>query len=68
MAGNVKEWTDSEYKDGNNQSPSHGEGYRIIRGGSFKLGMEEVKTTKRGYASPVYTDIDVGFRCAKSKQ
>ncbi len=68
MAGNVKEWTDSEYKDGNNQSPSHGEGYRIIRGGSFKLGMEEVKTTKRGYAPPVYTDMDVGFRCAKSKQ
>lgn len=68
MAGNVKEWTDSEYKEGNNQSPFHGEGHKIIRGGSFKLGMEEVKATKRGYAPPVYTDMDVGFRCAKNKQ
>ncbi|MBI5749312.1 MAG: SUMF1/EgtB/PvdO family nonheme iron enzyme [Nitrospinae bacterium] len=67
MAGNVKEWTDSEYKDGNKQSPFHGEGYKIIRGGSFKSGMEEVKATKRGYAPPVYTDIDVGFRCVKIK-
>ena len=66
MAGNAKEWTDSEYKGENNQSPFHGEGHKIIRGGSFKSGMEEVKATKRGYAPPVYADTDVGFRCAKT--
>jgi len=68
IAGNAKEWTDSEYKGGNNQSPFHGEGHKIIRGGSFKSGMEEIKITKRGYAPPVYADMDVGFRCAKTKE
>jgi tetratricopeptide (TPR) repeat protein len=67
MAGNAKEWTDSEYKGENNQSSFHGEGHKIIRGGSFKSGMEEVKATKRGYAPPVYADMDVGFRCARDK-
>jgi tetratricopeptide (TPR) repeat protein len=70
MAGNVKEWTDSEYekKEGEAEIPFHGGKYKILRGGSFRSNAEEVKSTNMRYSPPTYRDIDVGFRCAKSKQ
>ena len=70
MAGNVKEWTDSEYekKVGEAELPFHGGSYKILRGGSFRSNAEEVKVANIKYSPPTYRDIDVGFRCAKSKQ
>lgn len=67
MAGNVSEWTLSEYKpypydenDGRNEGA--GEELRVIRGGSWFKPKLRARVTTRGMNDPFFADTDVGFR------
>lgn len=67
MAGNVSEWTLSEYqpypydgKDGRNDV--EGEKLRVIRGGSWYKPKLRARVTTRGMNDPFFADTDVGFR------
>ena len=56
MAGNVWEWTSSNY-DAN---------ARVIRGGSvFNVVASLLRAAFRYWNDPAYRDIDLGFRCAR---
>lgn len=74
MGGNVFEWvgdyyefypgpgTDPAYKDLENFS------MRIIRGGSFKMGLSVAQTWWRSGTLGEITSDNIGFRCARSIQ
>ena len=73
MAGNVNEWVadwyDKNYyrslEDGaeNPTGPAQGQ-ERSIRGGSFGLNAEKLRTTNRGFGNPFNASEYDGFRCA----
>ena len=68
MAGNVWEWTCSDY------GPSYGgdeqrcstarsnEGQRVVRGGSWNNGAGDLRLAKRLARKPDYRDAMTGFR------
>ncbi|MBU0491452.1 MAG: formylglycine-generating enzyme family protein [Chloroflexi bacterium] len=71
MAGNVSQWTLSEYRpypydpdDGRNDATSSAE--RVIRGGSWFKPVLRARAAARGMNDPFFRDDDVGFRCACS--
>ena len=74
MAGNVAEWVADNYQPylGNQKAdPDFGATNRVVRGGHFRSPSNEIRTTIRGYHSPIYSDAElqqgawlVGFRCA----
>ncbi len=72
MAGNVLEWTSSEYlpypksrfKDEFYSGSGYGKRY-VARGGSWFVDEDECVTTKRFRYSPVGMFEDIGFRCVK---
>lgn len=67
MAGNVWEWTSSGYSPWENTpSIESCEKLRVVRGGSWREPMENVKTTTRSYRVVDYTANDLGFRCCIS--
>lgn len=55
MAGNVWEWTGSDYEDS---------GWKTVRGGSF-FDARFLRSAIRNRNIPDYRIIDVGFRCAQ---
>jgi formylglycine-generating enzyme required for sulfatase activity len=71
MAGNVSEWTASYYTA---YDPGRGydagfeaamrQGYRVVRGGSWKHFRYQVRTSERIACLPGYSCFDIGFRCA----
>ena len=73
MAGNVNEWVadwyDKNYyaslEDGveNPLGPGNGQ-ERGIRGGSFGLNAQKLRSTNRGFADPLQSSEYDGFRCA----
>lgn len=65
MAGNVAEWTGTDYKPypGSNAKPGEG---KVFRGGTFKTPRAEQTTTDRYYEVPTFASDYVGFRCAKN--
>lgn len=73
LIGNVAEWCLDFYSDGyykimpdkNPKNSTSGQ-YRVVRGGSF-ANTEFVNSTRRFYATPFERRIDLGFRCAVSK-
>jgi iron(II)-dependent oxidoreductase len=72
MVGNVLEWTSSIYKpypydatDGRENEGDIG-GNRVLRGGSWNLAPDELRTTVRFDYSPFDAGIATGFRCARS--
>lgn len=71
MAGNVSEWTLSQFKpypfapDDSRDDP-HGDAERVIRGGSWHSPVLRVRVVARGLNDPFFWDNDVGFRCACS--
>ena len=65
MAGNVAEWTASDYKPYPNSPARPQEGQMIIRGGSFANPAQQQTATDRRFNLPNRTFDYVGFRCAK---
>jgi formylglycine-generating enzyme required for sulfatase activity len=73
MAGNVHEWvadwhSGSYYATGparNPTGPSRGTD-KVLRGGSFVYGADELNTHGRTYIEPLKNTADVGIRCARS--
>jgi len=73
MAGNVHEWvadwhSGSYYATGptrNPIGPSKGTD-KVVRGGSFVYGADELNTHGRTFIEPIKNTADVGIRCARS--
>jgi len=58
MAGNVWEWTSSEYGDWG----------KVLRGGSWGAGPGDVRGAHRYWCLPNYGYIYLGFRCARGSE
>jgi len=65
MAGNVAEWTASDYKPYPGSRAKSDEGNKIQRGGSFINLPSQQTATDRFFTFPNRTFDYVGFRCAK---
>ncbi len=65
MAGNVAEWTASDYKPYLGSPAGPDEGNKIQRGGSFINLPSQQAATDRFFTLPVKKFEYVGFRCAK---
>lgn len=76
MAGNVLEWVNAFYQPYPNNTltnPNFGSANRVVRGGTFKSGIDDARTTRRFYSPPEFTASEkrekswlIGFRCAVS--
>jgi formylglycine-generating enzyme required for sulfatase activity len=66
MAGNVAEWTASDYKPYPKSPARPQDGQKIIRGGSFANPAREQTATDRYFDFPNRTFDFIGFRCAKN--
>jgi formylglycine-generating enzyme required for sulfatase activity len=71
MAGNVWEWVSDWYgdypsgKQVNPTGPASGD-YRVLRGGSWFDSSDGVRCASRFLRSPIYGEVNTGFRCARS--
>lgn len=75
MAGNVAEWTASTYgpyDPGRTYDPAFTaamrQGYRVVRGGSWKHFRFQTRTTERIACVPYYSSFEIGFRCVRDDQ
>jgi formylglycine-generating enzyme required for sulfatase activity len=76
MAGNVLEWVNAFYQpypDNTVTDPNFGSANRVVRGGTFRLGPDDARTTRRFYNPPEFSREAkkerswlIGFRCAVS--
>jgi formylglycine-generating enzyme required for sulfatase activity len=72
MTGNVWEWTSDFYaadhyitsEDVNPRGPVAGY-YRVIRGGGFYSGPNELRVQNRHWFAPQSAEVSVGFRCVR---
>jgi formylglycine-generating enzyme required for sulfatase activity len=76
LAGNVLEWVNALYQPypGNTATdPNFGSVNRVVRGGTFRLGIDDARTTRRFYSPPEFSSASkrerswlIGFRCVVS--
>jgi formylglycine-generating enzyme required for sulfatase activity len=67
MAGNVSEWTGSNFEvyPGSSFKPKKSDNEcKIYRGGSFNIKPEGLRTTIRAWDLSSYSAMDLGFRLA----
>ena len=64
MAGNVHEWTQSEFVPYPNAPASvqARPGRKVLRGGAWRWPLEDARTTRRQSATPEYANDRIGFR------
>lgn len=67
MAGNVAEWTGSEYKPYPGSTARRDDGNMVIRGGGFRVPAREQTATERFFDRPQVSYDYVGFRCAQNQ-
>jgi iron(II)-dependent oxidoreductase len=65
MAGNVAEWTSTDYKPYPGSSGKPDPGNKVLRGGSFQNLPSEQTATDRRWLPPQSKRDYLGFRCAK---
>jgi formylglycine-generating enzyme required for sulfatase activity len=73
MSGNVYEWVNDWYgityysvsPSTNPLGPVSGS-YRVFRGGSWYGNSGNVRSSYRGYDTPAYTYLNIGFRVARA--
>lgn len=65
MAGNVAEWTASNYKPYPGSKAEPQDGFKILRGGAFNTKANQQTATDRYFEPPTKTLDYVGFRCVK---
>ena len=69
LAGNVREWTADPgyypYPGNTVGSPYYGEEFRVLRGGGWFDGEDDLRTSRRNPTSPAAANWDIGFRCAR---
>lgn len=58
MAGNVSEWTSSDFLKNNFRG-------RIVRGGNWRRRPEDARASRRDFSINFLRDQGVGFRCAR---
>jgi len=74
MHGNVREWVQDCYADNYSAGqPSNGQAYqggscsdRVIRGGSWDIYPQFLRSAYRLGSVPAYRDDDLGFRVART--
>jgi len=66
MAGNVAEWTASEYQPYSGSKAAPDPGNKVIRGGAFNTFAREQTATDRRFDRPHRSYEFIGFRCAKN--
>jgi len=73
MAGNVREWTSSNYKpypykidDGREDLYSNN--LKVVRGGAWSFSSDYISVSHRFNLDPSYNDDNTGFRCAQSAE
>jgi serine/threonine-protein kinase len=66
MAGNVAEWTATDYKPYSGSSARLDEGNKVVRGGAFNTPAKEQTATDRFFYRPQQPYENIGFRCAKN--
>jgi formylglycine-generating enzyme required for sulfatase activity len=78
MAGSMWEWTADDYAEDYTNASADGSAYvdensqeKVLRGGGWTSSTEEIRTTSRTNAAPVWGNINsdreystIGFRCA----
>ncbi len=68
MSGNVYEWTSDWYQpyEGNTViMTEYGQVFRVLRGGSYRSELFDVRAARRHYDRMESAREDYGFRCAK---
>ncbi|WP_447970685.1 formylglycine-generating enzyme family protein [Nitrospira sp. M1] len=73
MSGNAAEWVSDWYDryyyedspEKNPQGPESGT-RKVLRGGSWEDEPRNIRVTARSKAEPEFTDLTIGFRCAKN--
>lgn len=72
LAGNVTEWTASSYGPYDPSctydrafTAAMRHGYRVVRGGSWKMFRFQTRTTERIACPSYYSSFEIGFRCAR---
>src|SRR5262245_31411373 len=68
MAGNVAEWTATDYRPYSRSSARRDDGNKVIRGGSFNAPAKEQTATDRFFDYPQRSYNHIGFRCAMDRK